>query len=387
MHLFISAGEPSGDLHGANLVREIKAIDPNIRVSGFGGDRMSAAGCQLIYPLCKHSVMGVSQVVKQIFTFVRLLNDAEDFFKKERPDLLVVIDYPGFHWKLAKRARALGIPVIYFVPPQIWAWAQWRVRKMRRLITHVLSALPFEHEWFQRRGVSSTYVGHPYFDELAAQKLDDVFLDVQRGRGGRIVGILPGSRNQEVTMNVREMLRGARIIHASVPSTRFLIAAFNEHQAEIARAAVARARVPAEVYVGRTPEIIELAECCIAVSGSVSLEMMYRKTPAVVVYRMRRMSLKIARKLVKLRSITLVNLLANDTIYPEFPTDRDPSTQVAARALEFLTDPERARAVREKLTSLCDRVAKPGACAASAKFITEFVARSHGANASIELQR
>ncbi len=295
MHLFISAGEPSGDLHGANLIRELRKLDPTIRLSGFGGDRMAAAGCQLIYPLSKHSVMGVTQVLKQISTFVRLLKDAEAFLRKDRPDAIVVIDYPGFHWKLAKRAKALGIPVIYFVPPQIWAWARWRVKKMRRLITHVLSALPFEHKWLSERGVSSTYIGHPYFDELAAQKLDEAFLAAERARPGRIVGILPGSRNQEVTMNVREMLRAARIVHRSCPETRFLVAAFNEHQAEFARQTVKRSGVPAEVHVGRTPEIIALCECCVAVSGSVSLELMNRRTPAVIVYRMKRLALKIAQ--------------------------------------------------------------------------------------------
>src|SRR4051812_18775013 len=114
MHVFISAGEPSGDLHGANLVRELRKLDPSIRISGFGGDRMAAAGCRLIYPLSKHSVMGLTNVLKQIFTFIRLLNQAEEFFGTDRPDVVVVIDYPGFHWKLAKRARKLGIPVVYF---------------------------------------------------------------------------------------------------------------------------------------------------------------------------------------------------------------------------------------------------------------------------------
>jgi lipid-A-disaccharide synthase len=375
MHVFISAGEPSGDMHGANLIRELKKLDPSIRLTGFGGDRMAAAGCQLIYPLCKHSVMGVLHVVKQIFTFIRLLDQAEEFFRKERPDLIVVIDYPGFHWKLAKRARALGIPVVYFVPPQIWAWARWRVKKMRRLITHVLSALPFEHEWFVKHGVPATYIGHPYFDELAAQRLDNSFLNAERARPGRIVGILPGSRNQEVTLNVREMLRAARRIHRLRPEVRFLVAAFNEHQAEMARAAVARQCVPAEVHVGRTPEIIELAECCIAVSGSVSLEMMFRRTPAIVVYRMKRMSLKIARKLVKIPFITLVNLLANEELYPEFPTDRDPSREVGNRALELLNDPARAERIRRRLAELCGTVAKPGASAAAAAIIVRMARR------------
>lgn len=375
MHLFISAGEPSGDLHGANLIRELKKLDPTIRLSGFGGERMAAAGCEIIYPLARHSVMGIANVLKQIFTFIRLLNDAEAFFKKDRPDLIVVIDYPGFHWKLAKRARGLGIPVVYFVPPQIWAWAQWRVKKMRRLITHVLSALPFEHEWLARRGVPSTYIGHPYFDELAAQKLDGGFLAAERDRPGTIVGILPGSRNQEVTMNVREMLRAARIVYKARPDTRFLIAAFNGHQADIARVAVRRAAVPADVHVGRTPEIIELAECCIAVSGSVSLELMYHRTPAVVVYRMKRLSFKIARKLVTIPYITLVNLLANEEVYPEFPTYLDPSDKVAVRVLELLNDPARTHLVREKLDALCRTVARPGACEAAARIIVSSARR------------
>src|SRR5262245_28343088 len=353
MHVFISAGEPSGDLHGANLIRALKKLDPTIRLTGFGGDRMAAAGCQLLYPLCKHSVMWVLQVVKQIFTFLDLLKKAQEFFRTERPDVVVVIDYPGFHWKLAARARAEGIPVVYFVPPQIWAWARWRVKKMRRLMTHVLSALPFEHGWLSRRGVQSPYIRNPHFDELASEQLDEKFLDSERARPGVLVGILPGSRNQEVTRNIPEMLRAARKIHSARPDTRFLVAAFNEHQAEMARSAIAPWQMPADVHVGRTPEIIELAECCVAVSGSVSLEMMYRRTPALVVYRMRRFDLKMAKMLVKVPYITLVNLLANEEVYPEFPTDRDPSAAVASRVVELLNDPARREAVVQKLEVLC----------------------------------
>jgi lipid-A-disaccharide synthase len=164
-------------------------------------------------------------------------------------------------------------------------------------------------------------------------------------------------------------------VHQSLPETRFLVAAFNELQAGIAREAVARAGVPGEVHVGRTPEIIELADCCIAVSGSVSLEMMYRRTPAVIVYRMKRLSLKIARKLVKIPYITLVNLLAGEELYPEFPTDRDPSKEVAVRVLELLKA-DRAQNVRQKLDALCDSVAKPGACASAAAVIMSRATRS-----------
>jgi len=379
MHVFISAGEPSGDLHGANLIRELKRVDPSVRLSGFGGDRMAAAGCEVLYPLCKHSVMWFFHVVKQVFTFLRLLDHAEEFFRRERPDVVVVIDFPGFHWKLAQRAKSLDIPVVYFVPPQIWAWAQWRVKKMRRLMTHVLSALPFEHEWLTARGVRSTYIGHPYFDELASQVLDEEFLNAERTKPGCILGILPGSRNQEVTRNIPEMLRAARRIHDSLPDTRFLVAAFNERQAETARKEAARWQMPVAVHVDRTPEIIELSECCIAVSGSVSLELMYRRKPAAIVYRVKRIDLKFGRKFMKVPFITLVNLLAKEEVYPEFLTDRDPSKQVADVVIGFLTDPPRRKYVIDRLDELCAEVAKPGACTAAARFVVEMVRRSSAA--------
>jgi lipid-A-disaccharide synthase len=376
MHVFISAGEPSGDLHGANLIRELKRLSPDIRISGFGGNRMEAEACQLLYPLSKHSVMWFLHVIKQIFTFLRLLDQAQAFFKEQRPDVVVVIDYPGFHWKLAQRAKKEGIPVVYFVPPQIWAWAQWRVKKMRRLMTHVLSALPFEHDWLTKRGVPSTYIGHPYFDELAAQKLDEAFMADQRDRPGRVVGILPGSRNQEVSRNIPEMLRAARRILVKRSDVRFLVAAFNEHQAALAREVVSKWQMPVEVHVGRTPEIIELSECCVAVSGSVSLEMMYRRKPAVVVYRLKRFDLKMARRFMQVRYITLVNLLAREEVYPEFLTDRDPSAGVAGKVLELLDDPSKAEVVGGRLDALCKEVAKPGACAKAAKFILDLAQRS-----------
>lgn len=373
MHIFVSAGEPSGDLHGANLVREIKAQFPGARITGFGGDRMAAAGCELIYPLCQHSVMWL-HFAKQIRTFIDLLRQARQFFHEQRPDVVVMIDYPGFHWKLAQRAQAEGVPVVYFVPPQIWAWAQWRVKKMRRLMTHVLSALPFEHEWLAARGVPSTYIGHPYFDELASQQLDPEFMARERAKPGRVVGVLPGSRKQEVALNVREMLRAGRLLQARLPDVRFLVAAFNEQHATMAREEAARWHMPVDVHVGRTPEIIELSECCVAVSGSVSLELMYRQKPSAIVYRVKRMGLRVSKILMKVRYITLVNLLANEEVYPEFLTDRDPSAGVAEKLHQFLTDQPKRTAIKSKLDSLCEQFAQPGACATATRFLADLIA-------------
>src|SRR5439155_26903565 len=176
MHVFISAGEPSGDLHGANLIRALQARSPGIRISGFGGERMQAAGAGLLFRLTDLAVMWFAQVLFRIRTFVRLARQAQTHFETTRPDAVVLIDYPGFHFALAKRAHAAGIPVYFFVPPQLWAWAGWRVKKVRKWFDGVLTALPFEEDWYRQRGVNTRHVGHPYFDELAEQKLDADFL-------------------------------------------------------------------------------------------------------------------------------------------------------------------------------------------------------------------
>jgi lipid-A-disaccharide synthase len=370
MHVFISAGEPSGDLHGANLIRSLLQRQADVRISGFGGDRMEAAGATLLFKLTSLAVMWFGQVISRIRTFIRLAHQAEEHFKTDRPDIVVLIDYPGFNFALAKRAHAAGIPVYFFVPPQLWGWAGWRVKKVRRWFTGVLTAMPFEEEWYRTRGVTTQYVGHPYYDELAAQKLDEAFCSEQRGRNGTIVAILPGSRNQEVARNFRSMLAAARRIHSRRPEVRFLVASFNSVQAEAAREMAKDSGLPIEFHVGRTPEIIELSECCLSVSGSVSLEMMYRLKPAVILYQVGTLFWLIGAYVLKTAPfITLVNLLAREEVYPEYPTCRDRSADLAEHVLKWLDEPGAKETTVAQLRRVRDAVAQPGACDRAAEFL------------------
>lgn len=368
MHLFLSAGEPSGDLHGSNLIRAVRARNPDAHFTALGGDRMRAAGADLLYPLASHAVMGLKGIARQLPTFFRIADAAEWHVRTQRPDAVVLIDYPGFHSVFAKRLRAYGVPVYYFVPPQIWAWRQGRVRDVRKNFTGVLSALPFEHDWFRSRGVNSHYVGHPYFDELAQQQLDPSFMSEQRSRARRVVAILPGSRSGEVAANAEMMLAAARKVHAARPDTRFLVAAFNARHAAAVRTLVPPG-LPVEVHVGRTPEIIELSEACIAVSGSVGLEMMYRAKPAVIVYRVGRVAAWFLSQIIKAKYMSLVNLLLNDDLYPEFAGGSDYSGDIAAHVVGWLNEPGRRDAVVNRLVALRDRVAVPGACDRAAAFL------------------
>lgn len=375
MHIFISAGEPSGDLHGANLVRVLRHLRPEIDCVGFGGEKMESAGCRLLYPLCELAVMWFARVFARAPLFLQLLSRADRYFRHQRPDAVILIDYPGFHWWLARRAHFHGIPVFYFVPPQLWGWGGWRVEKMRRWVDHVLCALPFEEPWYQSRSVSAHYVGHPYFDELPRQKLDDQFLAVERARPGTIIGLLPGSRNQELELNLSMLIRAASRIHAARSETRFLVACFKPaHQEHVKSyldrfAPTSSGTLSIQTCVSRTPEIIELSHSCIAVSGSVGLELLYRQRPSIVLYRIGRIDLKVCKLFMTAPYISLVNMLAGRELFPEFLTDRCEAHAIAGHVLGWLTDPEKYQVLRRELRELRDQVGQPGACENAAEFV------------------
>jgi lipid-A-disaccharide synthase len=378
MRIFLSAGEPSGDLHGANLIRSLRRQYSEIDCVGFGGACMAAAGCRLLYPLCDLAVMWFARVLARAPVFLDLLSRADRYFHRHRPDAVVLIDYPGFHWWLARRAHFHGIPVFYFVPPQLWAWAGWRVRKMQRWVDEVLCTLPFEEAWYRERGVRAHYVGHPYFDELPAQQLDAAFLAEQRALPGPVVGLLPGSRTQEVERNLPTLIRAATHIHAERPDVRFLVACFQPGQRQFADAFIQSMQLPISTFTGRTPEIIHLAQACVAVSGSVGLELLYQRKPSVVVYRIGWLDLQVCRLFKTSPYISLVNLLAGKELFPEFLSDRCEAEAVSRHVLGWLNDRPAYEAARAELAALRDRVARPGACARAAEHLLAVLGQGRG---------
>jgi lipid-A-disaccharide synthase len=371
MRLFISAGEPSGDVHGANLIRAVQARRGDVEFDGFGGERMAAAGGRLLYPLSQHATIGFLPVLRSVPFFARLLECAARFLRTNQPDALVMIDYPGFHWHLARRAHALGIPVVYFIPPQLWAWGGWRIAKMRRTVSRVLCTLPFEDKWYRQRHVRAEYVGHPYWDELYGQQLDPMFLAEQESRPGEIVGLLPGSRRQEIESNVPVLLRAAERIHSRRPDVRFLVACLRPEQARRVRELARGSHLPLEVHDGRTPEIIDLAHSCIAVSGSVSLELLFRLKPTVVLYRVNRGGMVLSWMFQKCRYISLPNLLAGKVLYPEYLTAGCPADDIAEHVLGWLNNDAAYQRLVEELRALRDWVAVPGACERAAERVLE----------------
>ena len=375
MRLFFSVGEPSGDQHAARLIQELQRRVPQLETLGFGGPLMEQVGFRTHYRLTDLAVMGFLRVVPLLWKFRSLVVRAGQILKSERPDAVVLVDFPGFNWWIARKAKQLGIPVIYYLPPQLWAWAPWRIRRVRKWVDRVLCALQFEQTWYVERGVAAEYVGHPFFDEVHEHVLDPDFLARWQVLDHRVVGVLPGSRNHEVAQNWPVMLQAIDRVAAAHPNVRFLVACFNESHRARCQETIREAggtNLPIELFVGKTPEIIEVADCCLMVSGSVSLEMLARGTPAVVIYYLSWMSRLMAKLFVTCKFISLPNLMADRQILPEFlpyGTGSLAARRVAERLTSWLSDDHELERVREDLQELGARAGATDAISRAADAI------------------
>ncbi len=367
-NIFFSVGEPSGDLHSARLIQQLQAMNSHLSVRGFGGPRMREAGADIDFELTNLAVIGFAEVLPKLRQFFRIADMASEIFERSRPDAVVLVDFPGFNWHIAKRAKKLDIPVIYYLPPQLWAWGEWRLRKLKRTVDRVLCSLPFECEWYAQRGVDVQYVGHPFFDEVAEHPLDPRFLNRwPRREDAMQVAVLPGSRDREVENIWPMQLEVIRQLAARHPGIRFHIACLRDRHCRWCRQQLTEADSQLDInfFVGRTSEIIHSADCALIKSGSVSLEVMARGTPAVVMYHAGRMLYTIGKSLASVRYISLPNLMADRELMPEFiavGANRKPAIESATAALDsLLSDPVLRQTKRDELLQLARQFGQRGA--------------------------
>lgn len=389
MRIFFSVGEPSGDLHGSNLIRHLKQADPTIEFVGFGGPKMEAAGCELIYDLTQMAVMFLSKVIANLKFFFGLLDQADEYFTNNQVDAVVLIDYPGFNMRLAQKAKDRGIPVYYYGVPQMWAWAPWRVRKIRKYVDHVLCKLPFEKEWFEKRDCKATYVGHPYFDEMETRTLDEAFMETARAELGldqkKLILLLPGSRDQEVENNLPILIKAADRVAAARPEAAFAIACYKDKHLPMATVMEAQSKISIPIYSQRTQELMSLSNACMACSGSVSLELLHQRKPTSIVYKVKWPYMLIQSVVLRTQYITLTNLMAaddirkttwrpcdptiDDVVMPEYMTTGSPHEKMAADIIGWLSDPASYSANVANLDALAKEYAKPGATRRAADYL------------------
>lgn len=368
----IVAGEASGDAHAARLLAAARALGP-CRARGVTGPALAGAGAERVADVRDLAVLGFSGVVARLpriwSAYRRLLAEARAF----RPHAAVLVDSPGFNLRLGPALRRLGIPVFYYIAPQVWAWHAERAAAMARWVDRLAVILPFEEELFRRAGVEARFVGHPLLEDLAPE-VDAAALRAEAGvpAGGALLGLLPGSRPQELHAHAPVMAEAARRLRATRPGLVAALALAPGLEREAARLGPALAGV--RVLAGRTHAVQAHALCCAVASGTATLETALFGTPEVVVYRTGRLNYAIARRMVRLERIGLPNIVAGAEVAPELIQDGFTAERLAGRLAPWLDDAAARERARAALGAVRERLGGPGASARAAAWLWEMTA-------------
>jgi len=334
----IVAGEASGDIYGAHLVLAIKKLTPDIGFFGLGGPEMEKVGVRIMYQLSAMAVVGMTEVIPRIRYIFRALRELKMILTVSPPDLLILIDYPGFNLNLARKAHSLGIPVLYYITPQVWAWRERRVRKIAKRVDRVAVILPFEKDFYRRFGLTVEYVGHPLLD-VSLPKRGKKEIRECLGIGyerGPILGLLPGSRAEEIVRLMPVMISAAEIISHYYPHLYCILPLASTVREDVVKPYLKDAKI--DVTIGRsdTKELLKIADLALIASGTATLEAAIMETPMVIAYKVSPLSSILARFLVKVSNIGLVNLVAGKAIVPELIQDKVTAFRLAEEGLAIL---------------------------------------------------
>ena len=362
--IMLSAGEASGDLHGATMCRAIRDLDPAIRLVGMGGSRMAAAGVEILVDPTAQAAVGTSEALSRVPALARAYKLLVKRLREARPLAIVLIDFPEFNLRLARQARRAGIPVVYFIPPQLWAWRRGRIRQMARRVTKVLAAFPFEKSLYEEAGVLVEFVGHPLLDVVPSD-LDHARARERLGVGERrvLVGLLPGSREQEISRLLPRMLDAAARLAVDGKRSFVLGLAPSVERKRVAamlERAVEAGGPPIEIVESMTYEVMAAADALLIASGTATLEAALLGAPMVVCYRVSRMTELMARLLKRSPWISLPNIVAGRGVVPEILQDDATAARFAAEVERLLVDPVAATAQRAAFKELRERLGKPG---------------------------
>jgi lipid-A-disaccharide synthase len=367
--LLLSCGEASGDLYAGALTRELRTLDPALTISGFGGPHFAAAGGRLLADYRGVAVTGMTEVLAKLPKLFETRRTLVAAARADRPDALVVVDFPDFNLRLARDIKRLGIPVVYYISPQIWAWRAGRLATIRAVADRVLVIFPFEEKIYRDGGVPVEFVGHPLVDLARASSTREQFLPAHGlAPAAPTVAILPGSRPNEVSRILPDLVAAAALIRARVPGVQFVVARaphLDDHLFASARGLT--------MVEGDADTVLVSADVALTASGTATLQAALHDTPMVVVYRLSKVTYMLARQLVSLDMFAMVNLIAGEKIVPELAQKAFTPDAVAAEAVSMLTDRDRAARIRAGLARVRERLGGPGASRRAAEAIVRLM--------------
>ena len=360
--IMFSAGEASGDLHGAGLAEAIMRLSPETELFGFGGEKMAAAGVRLLSNCADYSVMGIWEVVKNLRRILSLLDLLTEAMKREKPDLLVIIDYPDFNWRLAKRAKKLGVRVFSYIPPSAWAWRKGRAKSCAKLAYEFAAVFPFELPVYKEAGANISFLGNPLVDAVRPSMGKDEarkFFGVREGTYPIL--LLPGSRKQEISLIFPTILRAAALIKKERPDAAFFLPVAAGADQKNMEAAAKDANVPISFTREKTYDLMGIMNFAIATSGTVVMEAALMGLPSIVLYRFSPISYAIGRLIVSVKYFSLPNILLDEAAQPELLQDEANPERILFEARRFWAEPGHGEKVRERLRKASALLGEPGA--------------------------
>lgn len=374
MKIMLSAGEASGDLHGANLAEALKAVDPQVELIGMGGEQMRKAGVRIVYDIKNLGVIGIGEIIKKIPFFYKLRTFLVNTMKEEKPDALVCIDYPGFNMKLIEKAKEAGIPVIYYILPTIWAWHKSRGNVIAEYTDLAVSLFPFEAEMYKKMGTNVVYGGHPLLDTVKPSMSKDEaysFFGLQQEK--KTVLFMPGSRVQEVQSLYGKMLAAGKLLQDKVEGLQFMVPKASTIDRHMLEEAAREANL--EVHIGeeRVYDMVNIADAAICASGTATLETALMGVPTLLVYRVNALTYWLSKILVHLDSIGLPNIISGHRIMPELWQDEVTPENIEAAVLPWLVDAAAAEEARHLMAGVRCQMGEAGAVRRTAEIISEFV--------------
>ena len=372
--ILLVAGEVSGDLHGSHLVEAVQRIEPGVQFFGVGGEGLEKRGMKLLYPAHSLSVVGITEVFVKLGTILKALRGLKRSLKREKPDLVILIDFPEFNLRLAKIAHRRGIPILYYISPQVWAWRPKRIRLIAQLVKKMVVLFPFEVPLYEAAGVDVEWVGHPLLDIVKPTlPKEKAFQQFGLNPKQRTIGLLPGSRSHEVERLLPPLLASAHLLQKEIPDLQFVIPLAPGLPKTILSSRMKNISLPVKVVEGFTYDVMKLSDLLITASGTATLEGAILGKPMIIIYKVSFLSYWIVRALIRVDHIGLVNLVAEKEIVPELIQKDVHPQRIADEALRILRDPILSRKMSESMGEVRQKLGKPGAAQRAAHIVTSLL--------------
>lgn len=370
--IMFSAGETSGDMHGANLAKALRKLVPEVELFGFGGPQMEDAGVKLCRNMLDYSVMGFWEVLVNLRKMFKLKEALVEEMKRQKPDILVLIDYPDFNWRLASEAKKLGIPVFSYIPPSAWAWRKGRAKNVAKIADKIVAIFPFELEVYKQAGADISFVGNPLLDNVKASMTKEVaceFFGINMQDDNIL--LLPGSRKQEIANLLEPMLEAAKIISKERARAKFFLPVAPGIDKVYLNDKIKQYDLPVKLCEGNTYDLMNCCDFAIATSGTVTLEAALMNLPSIVLYKMSAITYRIAKIFVKIKYFSLPNILVNEAILPELLQDEVNGENIARYARAWYKEQPTAEQTKLDLVKVKEKLGEPGVAEKTAKLILQ----------------